>query len=387
MEDLTVAERFDRRSSDYGIRVGAFSLQPELTAALVADNNILAQERDPESDLVELYTASARLRSNWSNHSLRLSTSHELERYRDNPGENNNNFQVQIDGRVDLNARTNLRGEFSQAQETLGRDAVESQLSVDRQVYDLRRMGVSLDRKYGKYTATAFFRTLEQDYDDSIINAGITNRRDNERETVGARLTHHNSEQSSYYLDVSRRSIDFTDGATANDFDRSSQSTRIALGATFPLSGVISGYAELGLEDKDYRESLLEDRRDLYTNIGITWKVTRLTNVTAGFSRSLQNTALNDTPGSEQDQLSVVVDHELLRTLRLSAGLYYREDTFESIDRRERNFDYELSAHYLLGRDAIVDVFHRSEQRRSLGAQSGRNLDGDTVGIRLKLRR
>ncbi|MGI9328152.1 MAG: outer membrane beta-barrel protein [Pseudomonadales bacterium] len=386
-EDQSVGDRFAARQQDNGVRMGSFVLRPELNLELVHDDNIFSDNRNKESDLISRYAGSAQLTSDWSNHSLTAGASYDAERFADNPNEDSDDYQANVGGRVDLGTRTNLTSEVRYGSETLSRDSVESRNGIDRLEYDTTLIRLGLNRRFGKFTARAYGSHEKQDFDDSTIDTSITNQRDNKSKAVGVRLNYGDQRHRQYYVDLSHTRDDYEASLDSSDFDRSSKSKALALGSRFRFSDVLAGYAELGYLDKSYDEPFLDDQSGLLTDLGLIWNITKLTTITGSARRGFESTTLSDSSGYRDSKLGLVVDHELLRTLKISAGLYYNQEDYEQVDREESKFDYELSAEYQVGRNATLNLFHRSEQRDSSGADRGREYDGNLFGLGITLKR
>lgn len=387
IEDLPVAERFEVLQEQSGIRLGGFTLRPELDLEYAADDNIFSDERDEESDLVGRYSGQANLASNWSQHALRAGAKFESQRYQDNSSENADDYEVSMGGRLDLGIRNRVRADVRSGRSTLSRDSVESRLGTERLRYDYQRFNGGLERRYGVLTASVYGALEDRDYDDSTVNSGISNQRDNELKRLSTRLTYGGPERTAYYLDLSFQDNEYDEVAQVLDFDRSSHTRTMRIGATFALSGLLHGYGEVGYLDKNYDGQELDDRSGLIADAGLTWNVTRLTTVTGSIRRGFESTTLSNSPGYRDHQIGLSIDHELLRTLRLSARVVYQQQDYERIDRAERDVDYELSAHYLMGRSATLKLFHRSEHRSSQGFDQGRDYEGNVFGLGIRLAR
>lgn len=108
--------------SDLGISVGAFTLFPVLDLNFGYDSNVFATPAPTTASPVAVIRPSLELRSEWSNHSLRLLAAGGFGFYASAPTQNFQNYTVQLDGRLDIQTDFWLNGRiaFQRNTEALG---------------------------------------------------------------------------------------------------------------------------------------------------------------------------------------------------------------------------------------------------------------------------
>src|SRR5688500_18029737 len=95
-----------QRGDELGISVGAFTLYPTVDLNLGYDDNVFATTAAPVGSAVAVVRPSLELRSEWSNHNLRLLASGGFGYYASAPTQTFQNCLSQADGRLD--SRTDL---------------------------------------------------------------------------------------------------------------------------------------------------------------------------------------------------------------------------------------------------------------------------------------
>ena len=90
------------KGSDLGISIGAFTLFPSIDLNLGYDDNVFATTAPTTASAVAVIRPTLELKSEWSNHSLRLLATGGFGYYFNAPTQNYQNYLLQADGRLDI---------------------------------------------------------------------------------------------------------------------------------------------------------------------------------------------------------------------------------------------------------------------------------------------
>jgi hypothetical protein len=136
-----------------------------------------------------------------------------------------------------------------------------------------------------------------------------------------------------------------------NGFARSSNGYEFEIGADYDLTGVtfIEGY--IGYRSQTYDDSRLSDASGVGAGLKLIWNVTRLTTVTGGVDREVEETTLLGASSYFATRFTARVDHELLRNLVIHANALYGSDDYEGITRNDNHFAAGIGAIYQMNRN------------------------------------
>lgn len=85
-----------------GVRAGSLLVFPKATLSATNDDNIYAKSNNKTSDTIVSLQPEVTVRSDWSRNMIELFARASVRKFKDNPGENTNDFQLRADGRYDL---------------------------------------------------------------------------------------------------------------------------------------------------------------------------------------------------------------------------------------------------------------------------------------------
>ena len=148
-----------RSPSELGISLGAFTLYPQIDLLAGFDDNVFATPAPTTASPFAVVRPQLELRSEWLNHYLRLLAGGGFGFYSAAPTQNFQNYNVRLDGRLDIRDDFYLTGlvAFQRATEALGTPNVT--FSQAPTIADSLAAEVSLYQKFNRFfyqlTATA----------------------------------------------------------------------------------------------------------------------------------------------------------------------------------------------------------------------------------------
>jgi hypothetical protein len=366
----------DRPRPDYdaaGVRLGSFLLYPGLAVQESYNSNIYATQNNRQDDFITTIAPSIDLRSNWNNHALRMHADTALARYADHQSEDYTDYTLLTDGRVDVLRDLRLFGGAGLARRHEARSSPDNQGGTEPTEYTVysanaaiekvfNRMSVRLDGKGERYV----FSNVQNSSGGTIDQSG----RDRNQGEVSLRTGYELAPLRVVYLQGSVNSREYDNTRDAGGYARSSDGYAFVAGAEYDLTGITSLDIFAGYRQQDYDDARLKNMAGWMAGATLTWNITRLTTVTAGLTRDIEETTLAGASGYFATRTELRVDHELLRNLLLNARVGYEQDDFEGIGREDDYVSAGLGAKYLISRNFALSGGYGYRQRDSSATNS-----------------
>lgn len=375
----TVGDRQRPELTGGGLDAGGFRLYPSLSIAGVYDDNIFATETNETDDFYGLAIASARLRSDWNVHAVGLEASAEVRRYTDTDSENAENGRVAAFGRLDLPDDTALFAAAEYRNDSESREDPEDRSGPLTEI-DTFSASSGVTRNFGVLgvDATGTFRTLSFAPDTEA---------DRDRDEAEARLTlrYAYAPRFTPFVRASYLQRDFDRDLDRSGLNRDAERYGGALGVRILITDIVSGEAAVGYSETAYDDPLLDDFGALTASAAVTWNPTRLTSVVAAANREELPTTLAGASSRTVTDLSLRVEHELLREVVLTGSVFFGQDEWEGIDRIDDRFGASVSAEWRVSRNAqlFIRAAHTTRESDAAGEDFSRNTV--SAGLRLSL--
>jgi len=155
----------------------------------------------------------------------------------------------------------------------------------------------------------------------------------------------------------------------------------VDVGGEVQITRLITADLYAGWLDQEYDSSLFSSVSAPSFGGNLLWNVTRFTSVKGSASQSVAETDLIGASSSTETNLSLSVDHELLRNLIVVGSGGYVHDSYNGISRTDDTYGVNAGARYLINRiwRATADVTYSSRS----SSQAGQNYDRvvATVGV------
>lgn len=352
--NISVSQRPREGYEARGLRAGTLLLYPKVTATAEYNDNIYATEGLEEDDVIWRVTPEVSLSSDWNRHAIGAYARTTLSRYSDAKDENTTDYSVGANGRMDVLRFTNLRGNIDYSKLTEPRTSPDSPgLAAEPVRYKLGVFGLVGQHTVNRLRFTARYDARRYDYQSvDRVGGGRVDQsyRDRVIQTYGGRIDYAVSPASAVFVEVTGNDRNYDYNGSATDLGRDSDGYQVLAGTNFELSALLRGELAVGYLEQKFDDARLDKIDGFGVRAELEWFPTQLTTVTFSGSRSVEDSATPGSGGYLANNVGVVVDHELLRNVILTARASYGEDEYDVVGRRDERQAAGLSATYLLNR-------------------------------------
>lgn len=344
-----------------GIRAGGFLIYPSLSVSEVYDDNVFAVDSNKDDDLITLIEPGVRAESNFSRHRLGLTAGSEVAVHLNEEDEDYQDFFVAGDGRLDITRQNFVDGALEFARDHTDRDDPEDPGDRD-ELQELYRYGGELSftqlfnrlnfRVTGGASRTAYVEPEEADRDQNTYDARLRTGF-----FVSPRIN--TFVEGLYTITKRDRSTDFA------GIDRDSEGWGLSAGAEVDLTNLLIGEFQVGYRRQSFDEDGFDDEDGIGYGIDLTYTPTLLTTVSLEGSGDFRPTQQDEAESNFRSSLGLDVNHELLRNVRIGAGVGYTRDEFDGIDRTDDTISAGARASYLINRNFSLDAGYTYTKRWS----------------------
>ncbi len=371
--------------SETGIVLGSFLLLPSFTLGAEYNDNIFAEETDERADLFFTASPAVSLQSDWGRHALGVYAAAVVNRYLDNTREDNENFSLTMDGRVDVTRDTNI---FAGAGIELLHEDRGSPDDVNGEVpteFSVAGAQIGVLQNWARVSARADARVRQFDYDDVPAAGAVINNDDRDRTEFEGSLRGAYEILPGYEAFIEGRLIsrNYDDPVDDAGFQRDSDGYNVNAGVAIDITGLVFGDFFAGYWSQDYEDPSFGASDSLSLGADINWNVTPLTTLRLGVARSIEETTLVGAASFTATRISLSADHELLRNLLLNADVTGTRNDYENIERTDDIVSLSVGVTYLMSRYVHLSAGYSFAMRDSDAA--GFDYDRNSVIIRVRL--
>lgn len=370
---VAVRDRPQPAYDPLGIRPGGFTAFPRLQSGVVHDDNVFAAEDDRQSATTLRVAPEVVVRSHWSRHALETHARADIDRNLDVDSENTTDWSLGGAGRLDVVRGVDITLAADYAHDHEARTVPGAGPLARRPIaFDLASASLAATRTRGRLRLRADAAVLRYDYRDGLSAAGAVIEQDDRDRTV-ARLTgrvdHALSPATALFFQVARDDRDYR--KVAGSPERSSSGHEALAGVDFELGALIRGEVAAGYIRQDFQDTAYGDLDGVGGRARLSWFPTQLTTLTATAARTMEDTGVIGSAGALRTDVSIRVDHELLRNLILTAETAWSEDGYNGLDRTDIRFAAGFSAVYRLNRHYGLTAGLAYLDQSSSGAAGG----------------
>lgn len=382
-EVIPASERLAADHAPMGVRAGSFLVIPKVELVETYNDNIYATENNTESDFITSVKPEVSVRSNWSRHALNAKAGAEVRKFADNGDEDETNYNLAVDGRLDVLRDTSIGGGVSYARDHEDRGNPSTVGSPDKPIeYTTKIARVGAYRGLGRANARLDSEVKQLEYENGKTAAGVAltnSQRDRKEYTQTLRLGYQLDSRFEAFVKGAVDSRVYDDKSVA----RSSHGQTYVAGTTFDISGKTRGEVYAGMTSRNYTDASRSDMDEPVWGGKVTWNATDLTSVIASIDRTIEETTISGASGFVNTDYRVGVEHALTRDVLLKGNVGYLNAKYDgaSINRDDDTYTAGLGLDYYLGRCFKAGLGYQYTSRNSNVA--GGDYDRNAVMLRL----
>ena len=387
-------------SAIFAISVGAYAVEPagiELDSGIKLlpsvelsvsddDNVYLQPEASQEGSTITRLRPALGVQADLGQTQVRLGYVAEKGTYSSDDNDNYTDQTIAAGADFEMTSRhqLNLSALLKDAHDARGASTATLQgagvLSTDPDEYDETTMAA--DFIYGSASAflnlTTGLKRYEKEYSNNFSDG--TRDRDHVKTTLSAQAAFDVSSATDILVDVSSTNIEYNNDSAIAD-NREGSLVKALVGASYDLSGKVTGSAKVGVSQRSFDESDVDSDSALSWELNLTWNPRTYSTVTVFTAQSANETS---GPGNYIDSNYSMAswEHEFSEYFSLTADVSLAKDAYynDSDDREDDTLSYGLTGTYSpttsldvkasvkqADRDSTVDGLDYEQQVITLG--------------------
>lgn len=318
-----------------GIRVGSFTLRPQLTLSSGWSDNTAGSAGGTPGGLYSI-SPDIGLTSDWSRHQFDASLRGTYTGYPENSDDNDGSVTAVANLRLDVSAATTVDAgiAYTYAREEDG--TAESSSGVDHNQTISGTLGAT--RNVGIVSATASIGVDRNTFRaDESNDPEQESGRDNTLYSAGLRFDGNTGSMFAPFVEgalLLRRYDDTCSDALCEN--RNANGYEVQGGVTIASSSKINGELGVGWHVEDLEDDQLDNLSGLIVSGSLVWSPSRLTTVTAGVGTNFSSTDIDGASGSIIYSGDLRLAHAFSDRLVAEAGAGYSYRTYEGVSIEER---------------------------------------------------
>jgi hypothetical protein len=375
---VDVVRRFERVDATNGLPLGAFRVQPTVSAGMAYDSNIFATS-NRTGDGIGIGRAGATVASQWTRHSLQLTGNLEGGAYISNSDQNYWLARTGANGRLDITSELNMDANVFYARLIEPRDTPDGVNGVEPTVFHIFVAQPGITWTPGRFLFGGRFGYVRIRYDDVAGLNGTTintSDRDFDEYSGEGRIGYNYLATEQVYLRIRYANRQYVQALGFDGFARDQRQYTALVGATFDLGGLIAGEVRAGYERYNFDDARLGSVNAPLTDLTLSWNPTRDTTVTGFVGYSFVPSFVAGSPGFNRLRTSVRVAHDFSASLLALGRVLYENRDYVDAGRAEHLFGIDLGLIYRLDRGLFLEgqYLFRTQDGENGGSGYTRNI-------------
>ncbi|UCH47391.1 MAG: outer membrane beta-barrel protein [Betaproteobacteria bacterium] len=355
-----------------GIKVGSFLMFPEISAAILHDDNIYGERRGENSDFVTIFSPVIALESAWSQHWLQLDAGADIDRYHDFPQESVEDYWIGADGRLDISRAAKLFGGARWARDHEDRaepDALSPFVAAEPTRYEQASADLGLLLRSDSMSLRVGGTFDRYDFKDvpSVLGPTINkDDRDRDMYSLGARLKFRTSRTVDIFAQYATDSREYKMVPDDFGFLRDSEGYRAAAGLRLRNARrtLITEFFA-GWLSQDYQDPAFEDVGEPYFGADLIWRPTPRITLTGFIDRALEESTIPGVSGYFDTAYGLRAERRLTKNFTVNGRFAYVRSEFRGSDRLDKIIDAGAGLRYFVSRTVYLAADYRLIDRNS----------------------
>jgi hypothetical protein len=392
-------------SAIFAISVGAYAVEPvgivldsgitllpSVELSVSDDDNVYLQpEATQEGSTITRLKPALGVEADLGQTKVRLGYMAEKGTYSSDDNDNYTDQTIAAGADFEMTSRhqLNLNAILKDAHDARGASTATLQgagaLSTDPDEYDETTM--SADFIYGSESAFLNLITglnrYEKEYGNNFSDG--TRDRDHVKTTLSARLAFDVSSATDVLVDVSNTNIEYNNDSAIAD-SREGSLVKALIGASYDLSGKLTGSAKVGVSQRSFDESDVDSDSALSWELNLAWNPRTYSTVTLFTAQTANETS---GPGNYIDSNYSMAswEHEFSEYFSLTADVSLANDVYynDTADREDETLSYGLTGTYSPTKALDVSASVKQADRDSTVTGLDYEQQVITVGVALAI--
>ena len=254
------------------------------------------------------------------------------------------------------------------------RQSVEQQGGLTPTTYRVFDIDAAYNHEFNRFSVAGAVDIAHLDYDNVELITGVErNNQDRNRwkYSPSVRVAYEIQPGYETFLQVRYTKVNYDQVKDNNGLERSSQGGEV-LGLAFDATGLITDDIALGYKYRTYDDANLGTIQSPTGWLSLVWDVTPLTTIHSEMRQDIGETTQIDVSGANITEVSLGVEHELLRSLllKLDGGYsFLKYKGFNSAifdaERTEHRYFVSFGGKYIFSRYLYMDLSYLFSARNS----------------------
>jgi len=374
-------QRAPERAVPY--QAGPFLLYPEFGMALMYDSNVYATNDAHVTDWATILSPALWVQSNWDRHALNFYGAADLSYYRDQTGENTQDWRLSAEGRYDFTPDANTYGGAWWSRDHEDRESPDGRNGLFPTTYYTFAGYAGYFQQFHEFSVRFGGRAEHLTFQNVATSSPgfpviINDDRDRWRYTGGARFGYEFNPRLEGFVQLAldnrrydRKPDDFV--VTGGGFFRDSDGERAYVGARFNLPRVLKAEAYVGYMNQDYEDARLDDVSEPGFGANILWNATEKTRVSFYMDRTIEETTVFQSGFVASSYLNtfggITVSHRLMERLTLYGNMFGSRVSYQGIVRTDDYVGGAVGTAYRVNKHFLWDLSYSYRQLNSSAPQ------------------
>jgi hypothetical protein len=355
-----------------GIKVGSFLMYPEISAAIMHDDNIYGERRDETSDFVTILSPVILFESAWSEHWLQFDAGADIDRYQDFPQESVEDYWIGADGRLDISRATKLFGGARWTRDHEDRaepDALSPFVAAEPTRYNQASADLGALIRSDSMSLRVGGTFDRYDFHDvpSVLGPTINkDDRDRDMYSLGARIKFRASPVADVFAQYATDSREYRVVPDDFGFRRDSDGYRAAAGLRLRNARrTVVSELFAGWMSQDYEDPAFEDLGEPYFGAELIWRPTPRITLTGFIDRAVEESTIPNVSGYFDTSYGLRAQRRLTKDLTVNGRFAYVRSEFRGSDRLDKIIDAGAGLRYFVSRTVYLGADYRLIDRNS----------------------
>lgn len=371
-----------------GLKIGAFVFYPSVEAGYEYTDNVVQSSTNAKADHGFVVAPGLRIESNWSRHSLRASLSGEYIYYNKKTSPDNKEFDVSIDGRIDVKRGTTLDLSLGVALASDSGGANQPATGTELSDETSYRGSSVFTHRFNRlaFALRGGFEILE--YSDVPLSGGGAQTNEDRGYTqydLGLRTSYEFSPALTGFVDTSYQPRRYKQKVDDNGLRRNSDGYEALLGGVINYDAIWQGEVAIGYAWRGFDDPSFKEANSFVFRTALTWQPSRITRVRFTADSTIEETSVSTAAAVNAYTAGVRIDHSFREHLAGFGSVNFTVRDFSGSPEQEHVWMLSSGLEYFLNRN--LSLLGTYEYERFDTNQPQGDYTVNTVSLKVKVKR